>query len=100
MCGRLNASRVRDGTFKQGQKATEATAYFWKNVTQGAQDSIKGALTLDIGRLCTTPISAAKIIAGKCVIFLSGVVASASTCGNPLFISGTMSVARSIIKDL
>ena len=63
----------------------------------------------------STPLGAAKIIssrflkectppeifiAGKCVMFLGGVVASVSTGGNPLVVSGTMSAARSIIKDL
>ena len=33
-------------------------------------------------------------------MFLGGVVALVSTGGNPLIVSGTMSAARSIIKDL
>ena len=63
----------------------------------------------------STPIGATKIIAGrfikectppeifltgKCLMFLGGVVASVSTAGNPLVVSGTLSAARSIIKDL
>lgn len=52
----LNGAGVRDGILKQGQKATEATAYFWGNVTQGVQDSTKGALTLDSGKRGATGI--------------------------------------------
>jgi len=33
-------------------------------------------------------------------MFISGVVASVSTGGNPLVISTTVSAARSIVKDL
>lgn len=63
----------------------------------------------------STPLGAAKIISGrfikecsppeifiaeKCVMFLESVITSVSTGGNPLLVSGTMSAARSIIKDL
>lgn len=63
----------------------------------------------------TTPLGAARtiggrfikectprelFIAGKCIMFLGDVVASLGTGGNPIVISGTMSAARSIIKDL
>ena len=46
---------------------------------------------------CTPPEI---FIAGKCVMFLGGMVASVSTGGNPLVVIGIMSAARSIIKDL
>jgi len=46
----LNGAGVQDSILKQGTKATESTAYFWGNVTQGVQDSTKGALTIDSGR--------------------------------------------------
>ena len=46
---------------------------------------------------CTPP---EMFIAGKCVMFVGGVIASFATGGNQVVVSGTMSVARSIIKDL
>ena len=74
-------------------------------------------LALDVKDIVesSTPIGAAKIIggrllkectppeifiAGKCVFLIGGVVASVSTGGNPLVVSGTISAARSIVKDL
>lgn len=39
-------------------------------------------------------------IAGKYVMFVGGVTATLSTGGNPLVVSGNLSAARSIIKDL
>ena len=60
-----------------------------------------------------TPVGAAKTIgirflkecsppqvffAGKCVMFVGGVVASVSTGGNPLVVSGTLTAARSIVR--
>jgi hypothetical protein len=59
-----------------------------------------GAAKIILGRFvkeCTPPEI---FIAGKCVMFIGGVVASVVTGGNPLVISGTVSAARSIIKDL
>ena len=50
MSGPLNGPGVRDTILKQGKQATEATAFFWGNVTKGVQDSTKGALTIDSGR--------------------------------------------------
>ena len=58
-----------------------------------------GAAKIISGRFlkeCTPPEI---LIAGKCVMFLGGLVASASTGGNPLVVSGTLSAARSIIRD-
>ena len=46
----LNGPGVRDAILNQGKKTTEGAAYFWGNVTQGVQDSTKGALTIDSGR--------------------------------------------------
>lgn len=73
-------------------------------------------LALDIRDIVetSTPIGAAKIvggrflkectppeifIAGKCVMLIGGVVASIGSGGNPLVV-GTISAARSIIKDI
>ena len=50
------------------------------------------------GRLlkeCTPP---EVFIAGKCVMLAGGVIASISTGGNPVIVSGTIGAARSIIK--
>lgn len=62
----------------------------------------------------TTPVGAAKIIAGrlvnectppellfagKCVMLTGGIIASVATGGNPLVVSGTVSAARSIIRS-
>lgn len=46
----LNGPGVRDAILKHGKTATESTAFFWGNITQGVQDSTKGALTADSGR--------------------------------------------------
>ena len=75
-----------------------------------------GGLAFDVKEIIksSTPIGTAKIIAGriakectppelfmagKCVILCGGLVASVSTCGNPLIVSGTLSAARSIIRN-
>jgi hypothetical protein len=50
MAGPLNGNGVRDAILSQGKSATESAAYFWGNVTKSAQDSTKGALTIDSGR--------------------------------------------------
>lgn len=56
-----NGDAVRDTILKQGMKATEASAYFWGNVTKGVQDSSKGTLTVHSGkRLATTGFKATK----------------------------------------
>ena len=38
MTGSLNGNGVRDAILRQGKKATESSAFFWGNVTQGVQD--------------------------------------------------------------
>ena len=63
----------------------------------------------------TTPMGAAKkiggrflkectppevFLAGKCVMLVGGMIASVGSGGNPLLVSGTISAARSIIKEL
>ncbi len=63
----------------------------------------------------STPLGASKIIAGrfikactppeiyiggKCLMFVGGMIASISTGGSPLIVSGTISAGRSIIKDV
>ena len=72
-------------------------------------------LALDVKDIVetTTPVGAAKIIAerlvnecipselliaGKCVMLIGGAVASVSTGGNPLMVSGTISAFRSIVR--
>ena len=60
-----------------------------------------------------TPVGAAKTIgvrflksctppeiffAGKCVMLVGGVVATISTGGNPIVVSGTLSAVRSIVR--
>ena len=50
MSGPLNGAGVRDAILNHGKTATEATAYFWGNITKGVQDTTKGALTVDSGR--------------------------------------------------
>ena len=58
-----------------------------------------GAAKIIGGRLvkeCTPP---ELLIAGKCVMLVGGIIASVSSAGNPLIISGTVSAARSIIRD-
>ena len=44
---------------------------------------------------CTPPEI---FLAGKCVMLVGGVVATVSTGGNPLVVSGTLSAARSIVR--
>lgn len=58
-----------------------------------------GAAKIIIGRVvneCTPPEI---FIAGKCVMFVGGVIATVSSGGNPLVLSGTIPAARSIIKN-
>jgi hypothetical protein len=56
-----NADAVRDTILKQGMKATEASAYFWGNVTKSVQDTSKGVLTAHSGkRLATNGFKATK----------------------------------------
>ena len=74
-------------------------------------------LAMDVKEIIetSTPLGASKIIAGrfikectppeiffagKCIMTIGGVVASISTGGNPLLVSGTMSGIRSIVKDI
>lgn len=46
----LNGPGVRDAILSQGKTMTEATAFFWGNITQGVVESGKGAVTIDSGR--------------------------------------------------
>lgn len=58
-----------------------------------------GAAKIIGGRLlkeCTPP---ELLIAGKCVMLTGGIIASVASAGNPLILSGTISAARSIIRD-
>ena len=63
----------------------------------------------------TTPMGAAKkiggrflkectppelFLAGKCVMLIGGLIASVGSGGNPLVVSGTISAARSIVKEI
>lgn len=73
-------------------------------------------LALDVKEIVdnATPVGAAKIItnhimneytppelliANKCVMLAGGIIASVATGGNPLILSGTVSTARSILKN-
>ena len=75
------------------------------------------ALALDAKEIVenSTPLGAAKIIggrfldsclppqifiAGKCLFFVGGVITSIHTGGHPMVVSGTISAARSIIKNI
>ena len=58
-----------------------------------------GATKVIVARLvneCTPP---ELLIAGKCVMLTGGIVATVATGGNPLVVSGTVSAARSIVRD-
>jgi hypothetical protein len=56
-----NGDGVRYTILRQGMKSTEATAYFWSNVTKAVQDSSKGAITAHSGkRIATTGFKATK----------------------------------------
>ena len=50
MTGPLNGAGIRDQILKHGKSATEATAYFWGNLTQSVQDATKAGSTIDSGR--------------------------------------------------
>lgn len=59
-----------------------------------------GAIKTVGGRIlkeCTPP---ELFIAGKCLMLIGGMIASAGSGGNPLIVNGTISAARSIIKDI
>ena len=49
MAGPLNGAGVRDTIIAKGIEASEAAGFFWGNVTQGVQDTSKGALTIHSG---------------------------------------------------
>ena len=59
-----------------------------------------GAIKIIAGRFAKECLPPALLISGKCIMFAGGVIASASTGGNPLVVSTTISAARSIVKDL
>lgn len=46
----LNGESIRDKILEKGFSVTEATAYFFGNLTKGVQETTKGALTIDSGR--------------------------------------------------
>ena len=50
----LNGAGVRDKILSQGKQATEATAYFWGNVTKSFHEITKGNLTIESGRRAAT----------------------------------------------
>jgi hypothetical protein len=59
-----------------------------------------GATKIIAGRFVKQCLPPELFVAGKCIMFVGGVVASVSTGGHPLIISGVILAARSIIKDL
>ena len=58
-----------------------------------------GAAKIIAGRISKECIPPELLIAGKYVILCGGLVVSVSTCSNPLIVNGTLSAARSIIKN-
>ena len=50
MSGILNGAGVRDAIIKQGQTATEATAFYWGNLTKSIQDTGKAGVMVDSGK--------------------------------------------------
>lgn len=73
-------------------------------LTLDVKDIIENATPLGAARIiggrllkeCTPP---ELLIAGKCMMLTDGVIASVASAGNPLIVSGTISAARSIIRD-
>jgi hypothetical protein len=59
----------------------------------GAAKTVGGRLLKE----CTPP---ELFLAGKCIMLVGGVIASFGSGGNPLIVSGTISAARSIVKDV
>mgnify|MGYP001032681496 CR=1 FL=1 len=59
----------------------------------GAVKTISGRFLKE----CTPP---ELLIAGKCAMLIGGVIASVGSAGNPIVLSGTLSAARSILKDI
>jgi hypothetical protein len=111
----LNGDAVRDTILKQGMKVTEASAYFWGNMTKAVQDSSKGALTAHSGkRLATSGFKATKdfgrgdpVCGALCIISLCCETPSAVVVWIPFprkscTLSGlkATSVARERIRDL
>ena len=59
-----------------------------------------GAVKVIAGRIynkCTPP---ELWLAGKCVMFVGGLVASVYTGGNPMIVGGTLSALRGMIKKI
>lgn len=50
MSGILNGPGVRDAILKQGKTATEATAFYWGNLTKSIQDTGKAGVMIDSGK--------------------------------------------------
>lgn len=59
----------------------------------GATKTIGGRLLKE----CTPP---ELLIADKCAMLIGGVIALIGSGGNPLIVSGTLSAARSIVKNI
>lgn len=59
-----------------------------------------GTLKIVAGRLYDQCTPLELWIAGKCVMFFGGVVASVYTGGNPIVVSGALGAFRSIVKKL
>ena len=58
-----------------------------------------GAAKIIAGRLVTECTPPELLIAGKCVMLVGGIIATVTTGGNPMVVGGTISAARSIIRD-
>ena len=59
-----------------------------------------GAVKILGSRVAKACVPPELYIRGKCVMLVGGVIATISTVGNPIVLSGTMSAFRSIIKDV
>lgn len=77
-----------------------ATTGLVLDVTEIIESSTpSGAAKVIAGRIMTECTPPELLIAGKCLMLTGGIIASISTAGNPLVVSGTVSAARSIIRN-
>jgi len=58
-----------------------------------------GAVKIIGGRIVKECSPPELLIVGKCIMLVGGVIASFASGGNPLVVSGTISAARSIVRN-
>ena len=93
LCAAYNRKCGPVSPFKSDSHKTKVWDYYHvKRRALGAAKIIGGRILKE----CTPP---ELLIAGKCVMLVGGVIDSVSTAGNPVVVSGTISAARSIIKN-